>query len=245
MPPETPAFNDLLRLALDGTAASLAIANLGRMLNERYLHHFMSHRFQEQFALLDLHTSEFRQQLHPEWPTWKKSTGIRFGQYKSENVEGINKKKTRKYFPVTKTKGGAGFLDFTLGDYACPTVAIELTTKFGWAHEEVVYDLMKLIDGRNRSFKAVVSCNLILREKGLAEAGKKTRLKRNMETALKEAKERLDIHLCDDDRELFFVASEISPSSRRHWFYRCENDEFIESENLPPFLVDSPKNNKD
>ena len=129
MPTSSPTLDDLLRVVLDVTGEALTILNLGKMLNERYVHHFMSHRIQEQLGLLDLRTFDSQLLLHPEWPTWKKSTGLRFGQYRGVKVEG---KKTKKYFPVTKPKGGAGFVDFALGDYAEPSIAIEVTAKHGW-----------------------------------------------------------------------------------------------------------------
>ncbi|QDT23523.1 hypothetical protein [Gimesia chilikensis] len=244
------SYQELLQCSLGVTAEALSIANLGKMLNERYLHHHMSHQLQEQCGLLELHNPGIRPLLHPEWPTWKKSTGLEYGQYQRRSGEG--ELKTKKTFPVKKEKGGAGFIDFALGDYACPTIAIEVTTKFGWCHEEVIYDMMKLIDGRNSSFKAVISCNIILRENGLAENGLaenglaengyKTRLRLRMNQALAKARDRLWGYLCNDGRKIFFFASEIASDSRRYWFYESHSDEFIESEQLPPILSDTINN---
>tara|TARA_R110002049_G_scaffold139883_1_gene300629 strand:- start:980 stop:1702 length:723 start_codon:yes stop_codon:yes gene_type:complete len=233
------SYQELLQCSLGVTAEALSIVNLGKMLNERYLHHHMSHRLQEQCGLLELHNPGIRPLLHPEWPTWKKSTKLQFGKYIGETSDG---KATGRYNPATQDKGSAGFIDFALGDYDYPSIAIEVTTKHAWKRNEVVFDLMKLSDGRNKSFKAVISCNIILRENGLAEGRNKTRLKQSMKDALAEARNRLGDHLCNDEREKYFVVSEIAFESRRYWFYDCDSDEFVETEQLPPFLAGAPAN---
>ncbi|WP_417374545.1 hypothetical protein [Gimesia maris] len=220
------SFAELLQIALSVTADALSITNLGKMINERYLHHYMSHRMQVKHEVLELQKSENRLLLHPEWPTWKKSTGLKYGQYKCRKAEA---KKTKKYFPANQVKGGAGFIDFALGSYNFPVIAIEVTTKSGWGHEEVVYDLMKLLDARNRTFKAVISCNVILRELGVAKGGHKVHLNNRMNEAFAEAKKRLGNYLCKDSRMIYFFTSEISPTDSRHWHYDCKKEVVVEN----------------
>jgi hypothetical protein len=92
----------------------------GLMLNERYLHHCFSHMLQNRWNMLDLIGEQNeRMALRPEWPTYKKQTGLRYGQYR---------KKNGKY--VSTPKGTAGFIDFAVGDYAEPEIGVELL-KYG------------------------------------------------------------------------------------------------------------------
>ena len=99
--------------------------------------------------------------LHPEWPTYKESTGLFFGRYRRIN---------RHYYPVDDGRKG-GFLDFAVGEYRQPHIGIEFTLKPSWNNEETVYDFVKLLDGRNSSLKAVVSFDVILRCNGLPLGG--------------------------------------------------------------------------
>jgi hypothetical protein len=46
-----------------------------RGLNERYIHHAFSHRVQSAFPCLDISAPHHTLLFHPEWPTFKKSTG--------------------------------------------------------------------------------------------------------------------------------------------------------------------------
>jgi len=77
----------------------------GLMLNERYLHHCFSHLLQEKYNLLNLTGDNAAIILHPEWPTYKKQTGLVYGRYR---------KKNGKYKP--NANGTAGFIDFAIGD---------------------------------------------------------------------------------------------------------------------------------
>ncbi len=90
----------------------------GMLLNERYLHHFFSHRIQSiepcPMPLLDPATSSLR--FHPEWPTYKEATGIDCGKYQ---------KREGRYLPVETGKKG-GFVDFALGPYPTPEVGVSL-----------------------------------------------------------------------------------------------------------------------
>src|SRR5213594_4098569 len=74
--------------------------------NERYLHHALSARLQRKGMVLDPGAAREQLTLHPEWPTYKKATGIKFGRY--GRVDG-------KYSP--KPNGTTGWVDFTVGTY--------------------------------------------------------------------------------------------------------------------------------
>lgn len=213
---------NLMRIALQATFEALHVCDHGPMLNERYLHHFMSHKLQEHLDLSCLKDIEGKPLLHPEWPTWKKSTGIKCGQY----VGVRNGKNKKEYLPVNLPKRGAGFIDFTLGDYHRPSVAIEVTLKKSWSHEEIVYDLVKLLDCRNDCFRTVISCNIIRREKQLSKKGNKKKLHRRMNEAYTDAKDRLGDMFCHDDRGQFFVITEIAGDQRRHWCFDTATEEF-------------------
>lgn len=226
-----PSSGDLLRVLLAATHDVLMIQNCGRMLNERYLHHFMSHRMQQEMALLNLHGATSELTLHPEWPTWKKGTGIRCGQYR-----GTKKNGGKRYYPVTLPKSGAGFIDFAMGCYDQPFVGIELTLKESWGHEEIVYDLVKLLDERNRCFKAVISCNILLRHKGLSEGSNKQRLQSRMCEAYDEAIARLGDLACTGDRRRIFLVTEVAENGRRHWYRDEESGDCLASDQLPPVL---------
>jgi hypothetical protein len=124
-----------------------SVKNNGLMLNERYLHHFFSGLLHDRHNWLDLTKDRTEIVLHPEWPTYKKQTGLLFSRYKRKN---------RKYLP--DINGTAGFIDFAIGDYYRPDIGVELTLKFGWADEEIIYDFLKLLDNRN-PFKTSISLN--------------------------------------------------------------------------------------
>lgn len=223
---------NLMKIALKATSNALNVCDHGPMMNERYIHHLVSHEIQEHLDLSCLLTTDSRPLLHPEWPTWKKSTDIRCAQYAGVR----NEKNKKQYLPVTLPKGGAGFIDFALGDYQSPSVAIEITLKNSWSHEEIVYDLVKLLDGRNNSFGTVISCNIIRRDKGLSEKGNKKKLHRRMNEAYTDAKKRLGVMFCDDGRLQFFVVTEITGDERRHWCFDATTEEFHERAQLDEVL---------
>ena len=223
---------NLLRIALKATSEALHICDHGPMLNERYIHHFMSHKLQEHLDLDCLKTMNGKPLLHPEWPTWKKSTGIKCGQYIGRKEDG-----TKEYHPVSPPQGSAGFIDFALGDYGHPSVAIEVTLKDSWQHEEIVYDLVKLLDGRNRAFNAVISCNVIRRENGLPTAGGRVKVHSRMNEAYAEAKMRLGEMFCNDGRRQFFIITEIAGDQRRHWCFDKDTEEFHDRAQLDEVLL--------
>jgi len=121
-------------------------------LNERYIHHYFTKRIQEEVPIT---FSKLDEGLHPEWPTFKKSIPIDYGKYRFN-------KNTKKY--ETNTNGTAGFIDFCIGKYNKPQIAIEFLHKFGWTSEDVIFDFMKLLDKVN-PFEISFSFILISREK--------------------------------------------------------------------------------
>ncbi len=225
-------FDDLLRIALGATKAVLTICNHGPKLNERYLHHFMSHVMQKRRGILDLQSTKGELLLHPEWPTWKKRTKVFFGQYQGQKKNG-----RKEFHPVTLQQRGAGFIDFALGQYNSPEVAIELSLKNDWDHEKVVYDFVKLLDGRNRTFRAVISCNIVMRPHGLARGGNKERLHRRMCEAHDAALNRLGELACDENRLRLLLVSEVANDERRHWYFDEASCDFLATGEIPPILT--------
>ena len=184
-----------------------SVNNNGLMFNERYLHHFFSSLLHDRHNLLDLTKDRTEIVLHPEWPTYKKQTGLLFGRYKRKN---------RKYLP--DVNGAAGFVDFAIGNYYRPDIGIEFTLKFGWSHEEIIYDFLKLLDNRN-PFKTSISLNFILRHLGLVSGKSLKNLEDHMNKAFKEATERLEKEITSS-RELYFIVVELDKdNNRRFWSY--------------------------
>lgn len=137
----------------------------GLLLNERYLHHFFSHRIQVIHPkLMDLLDPAIPMRFHPEWPTYKEATGIDCGKYQEVNC---------RYLPVESGKKG-GFIDFAFGPYLSPEIAVEFKLVFGWQGEAITFDYMKLLDGRN-PFKSVVQVTVLMRPNGPAQGREKGR----------------------------------------------------------------------
>lgn len=198
----------------------------GDMMNERYLHHFFSHRIQcaepSPMPLLDPATPLL---FHPEWPTYKEATKIACGTY--QKAGGM-------YLPVEAGRKG-GFIDFALGPYLAPEIAVEFKLfNNGWDAEGVTFDYMKLLDGRN-TFKAVVSVVVILRPKRVTVAGWRDALERAINSAYAEAVRRLGGERCRPaaDRTQRFVVTEIAPQERRHWLNSAVGGGFVEGRGVP------------
>ena len=192
----------------------------GPLLNERYLHHFFSHKIQAiDPKLMDLLDAATPMRLHPEWPTYKEATGIDCGKYRE--VDG-------RYLSVDSGKKG-GFIDFALGPYLAPEVAVEFKLLFGWQGESIVFDYMKLLDARN-PFKAVVQATVLMRPNGLAAAGRRDAIQAAMNTAYHEAVGRLGNGLSRPaaDRLHRFVVTELGPNERRHWYQGDIGGDFSE-----------------
>jgi hypothetical protein len=206
------ALLDAALQAIRETATLLTFTS--EMLNERYVHHYFSHRMQE--SLRKAKPLDFRNdtQLHPEWPTFKQSTGIDCAAYR--NVNG-------KYWPQDLPKS-RGWIDFALGDYKRPRIAVEFTLKYGWGHEDVVYDYLKMLDGR-LPFESRISLNLVLRTNSLVSGGNLKRLVGRMNDAYTDALDRLGEKVIHDKGQAIFIVSEIEASGhRRHWHYAANPD---------------------
>jgi hypothetical protein len=196
--------NDILAIFI-GIAKS---TQHNAILNERYVHHKFSHLLQERFPELNLSKEKKEILLHPEWPTSKKKTGLHFILYK--NINGC-------FFP--SSKGKPGFIDFTIGDYKLPAIGIEVTLKDTWSHEELVFDYLKLLDKRI-PFKTVFSFNVIIRKQKLSKGKHLSNLEKRIQESYNEAIKRLQNNLCDKERTVHLMITEIgSDNKRRHWHY--------------------------
>jgi hypothetical protein len=218
-------MNQLWSQTLDVAAKALTIRNLGPMLNERYLHHFLSRHLHGDGDLLPLTGDHGAVVLHPEWPTRKKKPDMPFGRYRFTSG---------KYLP--DENGSAGFIDFALGRYEAPDVAVEMSLKGGWDGEEIVYDFVKLLDGRN-PFKYALSLNFLLRPKGVSKGGRKDWLHRCMMDAYEEALTRLQESPCPPDRKYILLISEIAETDRRHWYWDEAKQDFVDTTAIPPVLA--------
>lgn len=203
---EENILNDVLTIL--GEIAT-SIQYNGFVLNERYLHHYFSHRIQEKYPIMNLLEQETILKLHPEWPTYKETTQISYGRYRKEG----------KYYQPN-SNGTAGFIDFAMGDYDKPTIGIEFSLKYGWANEEIVYDFLKMLDDKNPFF-ASISLNIIFRKNGLVSGGYLRDLEVHMNNACKEAIRRLDKSVCDfSTRKIYFMIIEIDQDNqRRDWAF--------------------------
>lgn len=199
----------------------------GLLLNERYLHHFFSHRMQLIHPkLMDLLDPATSMRFHPEWPTYKEATGIDCGKYQDVNC---------RYLPVESGRKG-GFIDFALGPYLSPEVAVEFKLLFGWQGEAITFDYMKLLDGRN-PFKSVVQVTVLMRPNGLALAGRNDALHKAMNTTYQEAVRRLTCNVWSNpaiDRRHRFVVTELGPSERRHWYHKGVGNTFATTTEMQP-----------
>lgn len=205
-----------------------SVKHRGQVLNERHLHHCFSHLLQTRWNMLDLIGKEDEKiTLHPEWPTYKKQTGLCYGRYRKEN---------RKYLP--NPKGTAGFIDFAVGEYKKPEVGVEFSVKYGWSNEEIVFDFLKLLHKEN-PFKTSISLNVIFRKNKLARGGYREDLDNHINEAYREAIRRLDKQVCaPESRDVYLIVTEIAQdNTRRHWHYDKRSKRF-ESE-LPQLTSSS------
>lgn len=109
-------------------------------LNERYLHHLFSRQIQNDYPI-ELNCES---QLHPEWAT----------SIKGKREGGLYKKIGNSY-EIVETDGSSGFIDFAIGNAEKPECAIEFKMSTHFNKEGLIYDYMKLLDGRNHFDKAI------------------------------------------------------------------------------------------
>jgi hypothetical protein len=192
-------------------------------INERYLHHF----FSRQIQLVNPNPMNLcgpipDLKLHPEWPTYKQSTGLDYGQYRKIGLQ---------YQPVTA--GWAGFLDFTLGEYDKPEIAVEFKLLYGRKGEPLTFDFIKLLDNRNHTFKKVVSAALVLRP-NLQELNRYQDL---ANAAYVDALNRLGNQYLAGDRIQRFILTVLAPEGRRHWYNGIVGGTFQIMGGIPPLPV--------
>lgn len=188
----------------------------GVYVNERYLHHSLSHFLQSKNYVLDLSRAIDCIKLHPEWPTWKNSC--------SDKVNYAKYKKDAKGKYCKDSSGTSGFIDFALGDYESPNAAIELTSKRSLCYEGIAFDFLKLLDVK-RPFKQVFSINYIFRDKGLPAKGNRQRFHCRISSLVPDILNREIKIGCQDT---FFVIIEIAEKTKRFWTW---NDDVWESYN--------------
>ena len=109
-------------------------------LNERYLHHLFSRQIQNDYPI-ELNCES---QLHPEWAT----------SIKDKRKGGIYKKVGNSY-EIVESDGSPGFIDFAIGNAENPDCAIEFKMSTHFNKEGLIYDYMKLLDGRNHFDRAL------------------------------------------------------------------------------------------
>ena len=188
-----------------------SVRHWGWMMNERYFHHLFSSRLQAQGISSDITNLNSLLQLHPEWPTCKKKTGLCYAWYRYNDG---------KYFCKRDgSDGSAGFVDFAIGDYQKPEIGIEFCIKHSWHNEEVIYDFLKLMDARN-PFSVGLSYTAIIREKNVSRGKDLSRLVVSMNKALTVARARLEERDYQiSGRQLLFVISELGLDTIRYWYF--------------------------
>jgi hypothetical protein len=197
--------------------------------NERYLHHYFSHELQlKKYPIICGDTS--KNLLHPEWPTKKKE--------KNNGIGGTYKHDKDKRIRIVDKNGYSGFIDFAIGDYDKPEIAIEFTVSSGWEKEAVIYDMMKLMDSRN-PFQKVISYNIVFRKGNLPGEVTKTftDFKNAINHSLTVYKERLE-NSCVHNRKYLFWVIEIGNNQTRSWY--CSNFDGVKSTSPKEFKMGDP-----
>jgi hypothetical protein len=137
-------------------------------------------------------------------------------------------RKIQKYYPICYNDvitsklhpewptSSAGFIDFAIGNYLHPEIAIEFKAGFGWETEGIVFDFMKLMDTAN-PFKECISFNIIYRDKGLS---------RDLDTTkVNEAKDififqtRLGCRLAKDRKFQFWIVEIANQGTQKRIWY--------------------------
>ena len=223
-------MNDILTI-LKKTGSSPAHIQASSCKNERYLHHYFSHKLQTQKYSV-MYNDESSRVIHPEWPTRKKERNNgNGGTYKCA--------KNKKKYNVDEN-GHSGFIDFAIGDYDKPEIGIEFTVSTSWKKEEVIYDMMKLMDSRN-PFQKVISYNIVFRKEKLPEEGTTdfSDFKDAINDSLSVYQERLnDYKYYARKREYLFWVIEIGTNQTRSWY--CGNFEGIETTGPKEFKMGDP-----
>ena len=191
--------------------------------NERYLHHYFSHKVQELYPII--YNDLINSKLHPEWPTFK-SNVIEFSKYKNigNNIYEINE------------TGSEGSIDFTFGEYKYPTFAIEFSARYNWNGKDICYDIIKLLDSKIKCIEKSISFNIIFRDKQLPNEyqNKKDKFINAMNKAKDNAKTELEKNnrLCKSEKRQYLIwVIEIAKEGdlkKRSWFLRDLKNNFIE-----------------
>jgi hypothetical protein len=166
----------------------------------------------------------------------------RFGDWHSFVFEAKTDEAEEGGISLNEAEGTEGAIDFALGDYLSPSIGIELSMKESWSHNEAVYDYLKLLDGKNKSFKHVVSLNVLMRRaKKLSQAGRRENIYQAMKNDLSAAKLMLTDSPCPADRQCVFIVTEIAQQDRRHWYWDEARQDFISTVDVPLVLKVLPR----
>ena len=81
---------------------------------------------------------------------------------------------------------------------------------------------------KNNPFQTSISYNLIIRKSHSVKNKGLINLEKAMNDAFLEAKKRLNKNICNDNRKIFFIISEIDKANERHhWHYSKQNRKFV------------------
>lgn len=183
----------------------MVLMNPDSHFNERYLHHYFSREIQKYIPV----SFSKNCQLHPEWATAVKGTR-RNAKYLWTN-EGY----------TIDERGSSGFVDFAIGDLENPYCGVEVKMSTKIDTKGVIYDLMKLLDNRNK-FKEAVSMIVYY---GHVNKSKLMRTD-TLDNLLYTSKKLLEGGRLADNRNLHIIVAEINKEGST--FYECQgmNDKF-------------------
>ena len=207
-------------------------------LNERYVHHILTHRLQEEHCSIIPIKGKVR--LFPEWPSWKKDhVGHRKYKYYPKESR-LNGEIHEGFYPITDAEinidpkmGSAGFFDLCIGnEYEKPTIGIELILKRGWSKEEFTFDFMKILDNA-LPFAFRLAYGIILRPNGLPQKSGKKELEKAVNNAFVEAEKRLG-NDSTKTQDYKLIVVEVAEEGIRRWVRVPGASPFNEEKNLAP-----------
>ena len=202
--PNTSSYDDILdilRQFVDELDSCETITHC----NERYLHHYFSHKLQSKYEI----SFDGKSLIHPEWATAKKGTA-RNAKYK----EG------RKHYLVDQTNGTSGFIDLAVGNLDNPEIAIEFKMSESLDTKGIEYDYLKLLDGRNPFTKSVSIVVLYGRK-----SKSMTIYSEHLPSCVKDAVQRLNENGIQARSEFAFFVIEFFNGNA--YIHRCETQDGV------------------
>lgn len=209
--------DDNISGVIEQLISELKDIDFGAHYNERYLHHRFSWLLQNKYKEYRISFSK-ECQFHPEWATC----------INGERGGGWYKEEEGQYYP--RNDGGAGFIDFAVGNVKNPDSAIEFKMSNSFNREGVIYDYMKLLDKKNSitsSFSLVVYYGRAMHSINIEVE--------NLNSCVNEALNRLGSRAFIKDDILrthsFYVLELINDKNRTVNCFLCKNTKFFESYN--------------